>query len=258
MWISASSLDELPTLLRHRVTVKGSDEPSETSTETPPVPVDQKPVIVISPPLRGDNWMAANGPSDSSVHRRAILPIGGRAVIGQRFAIDWTQVYPDGAVSHGDPLNNKNYLCYGQRVYAVADGVITKMKDGIPENTPDPTRRAVEITLDTVAGNHVIEQIGEGMFATFAHLQPGSLRVKLGDHVRQGQVLGLLGNSGNSTGPHLHFQICDANSVLGCEGLPHALSSFEVEGHWKPDGPTSKHEKEIPTEGEVVKFVTAE
>ncbi|HYM77652.1 MAG TPA: peptidoglycan DD-metalloendopeptidase family protein [Candidatus Dormibacteraeota bacterium] len=257
LWISASSLDEIPELLRHRVTVKLSDEPEEVSTETPAVAVDRKRVVVIGPPLRGDHWLAANGPSDSSVHRRAILPVGGRASIGQRFAIDWVQVYPDGEVYRGDKVNNKSYPCYGQLVYAVSDGVITEAKDGIPENTPDPDSRAVPMNLETIAGNHVIEKIGDGLYATFAHLQPRSLRVKVGDHVHEGQVLGLVGNSGNATAPHLHFQMCDANSVLGCEGLPYALRSFEVEGRWQPGGSVSKHELELPTEGEVVKFVTA-
>jgi murein DD-endopeptidase MepM/ murein hydrolase activator NlpD len=259
MWITSSSLDDLPAGLRHRVTVKYSDpdskDPEVASTETPVVPVDRKPVIVISPPLRGDGWMASNGPSPTSVHRRAILPLEGHAVISQRFAIDWAQVHPDGEWYRGDPLNNKSYRSYGQMAYAVADGAITEAKDGIPENTPGPTSRAVEMTLETMPGNHIIEQIGDGAYATYAHLQPGSLRVKVGDHVRPGQVLGLLGNSGNSTAPHLHFQICNANSMMACEGLPYAFNSFEVAGRWKPGDSISKHEMEIPTEGEVVNFV---
>ena len=67
-------------------------------------------------------------------------------------------------------------------------------------------------------------------YAFYAHLQPGSLKVKLGDKVRRGQVVGLVGNSGNSTEPHLHFHVSDANSPLGCEGLPYALDAFEVQG----------------------------
>jgi hypothetical protein len=258
MWISASSLDEIPTVLRHRVTIKPSYERGEPSTVTPAVPVDRKPVLVIGPPLRGENWMASNGPANSSVHRRAILPVAGRAAIGQRFAIDWAQVYSDGLVYRGDQFDNKNYRCYGQPVYAVADGVITEATDGIPENVPGRESRAVEITFDNVAGNHVIEQIADGVYAVFAHLQPKSLTVKLGDRVHQGQVLGLLGNSGNSTAPHLHFQICDGNSVLGCEGLPYAFVSFEVQGLWKAEGSSSHREMEIPTGGEVIKFTAVQ
>jgi murein DD-endopeptidase MepM/ murein hydrolase activator NlpD len=165
------------------------------------------------------------------------------------------QTYPDGNWYRGDQRHNQDYRSYGQPVYAVADGTITEEKDGIPENTPGPTSRAVEITFETLAGNHVIERIGDGVHAT-AHLQPGSLRVRIGDRVHRGQVLGLLGNSGNSDAPHLHFQICDANSVLGCEGLPYAISSFDVEGLWKPDGSITTHALELPTEGEVVRFTT--
>src|ERR1700730_12507213 len=254
MWVSASSLPELPPGLRHRVTVRVADEHGELSTDTPATPVDRRPVVVISPPLRGGDWVAENGPSNSSVHRSAILPLNGRSYIGQRFAIDWAQTYADGSWYRGDLHRNQDYRSYGQPVYAVADGTITEVKDGLPENTPGTSSRAVEITFETMAGNHVIERIGEGVYATFAHLQPGSVRVKLGARVHLGQMLGLLGNSGNSDAPHLHFQICDANYVLGGEGLPYAISSFDVEGRWKPDCSVTTHSFELPTEGEVVRF----
>ena len=142
----------------------------------------------------------------------------------------------------------------------MADGVVTEVKDGIPENVPGITSRAVPITLETVGGNHVILDIGGGHFAFYAHLQPGSLRVELGDKVRRGQVLGLVGNSGNSTEPHLHFHIENGSSPLGAEGLPYSLASFQVVGHgwtWKPSdstGPPELHKNEIPLENEVVNF----
>jgi len=84
--------------------------------------------------------------------------------------------------------------------------------------------------------------------------------VKVGDKVRRGDVLGLLGNSGNSSEPHLHFQICNANSELGSEGLPYALPSFELLGHgwtWKSSQSQAapvRHEMEIPLENDVVRF----
>ena len=87
-----------------------------------------------------------------------------------------------------------------------------------------------------------------------------SVRVKVGDKVHRGQVLGLLGNSGNSSEPHLHFHICNKNSELACEGLPYAFASYEFEGKgdsWKPSdsrGALEKHETEIPLEDEVVRF----
>ena len=170
------------------------------------------------------------------------------------------QVYPDGKTYKGDPSDNKNYRAYGTEIHAVADGVVTQVGDGIPQNTPGAKSLAVPITLETIGGNHVIMEIGNGLFAFYAHMQPGSLRVKVGDKVTRGQVLGLLGNTGNSSEPHLHFQICNANSELGSEGLPYAFASFEVQGKADedklsmfPGGPV-KHEMEIPTEDEIVRF----
>src|SRR6202030_3311323 len=127
------------------------------------------------------------------------------------------------------------YRAYGTEILAVADGVVTQTKDGIPQNIPNKPP-VVPITLETIGGNHVIMEIGNGLYAFYAHIQPGSIRVKVGDNVRRGQVLGLLGNSGNSTEPHLHFHICNANSELGCEGLPYAFAEYELQGKgesWK-------------------------
>jgi murein DD-endopeptidase MepM/ murein hydrolase activator NlpD len=207
--------------------------------------------------------VAANGPSNTSQHRRALIPINGHAYISQRFAIDWVQVYPDGKTYKGDPSDNKNYRAYGTEIHAVADGVVTQVGDGIPQNTPGAKSLAVPITLETIGGNHVIMEIGNGLFAFYAHMQSGSLRVKVGDKVTRGQVLGLLGNTGNSSEPHLHFQICNANSELGSEGLPYAFAAFEVQGKGEeekmsmfPGGPV-KHEMEIPTEDEMVRFSTS-
>ena len=148
----------------------------------------------------------------------------------------------------------------GAEALAVADAIVAAIKDGIPENVPGPTSRAVPITLETVGGNYVILDLGQGRYAFYAHLQPGSLRVKAGDKVRRGQVVGLVGNSGNSTEPHLHFHISDANSPLGSDGLPYLLPAFEVQGNgwgWKAaeaKATTEKRQMEIPLENDVVRF----
>jgi murein DD-endopeptidase MepM/ murein hydrolase activator NlpD len=84
------------------------------------------------------------------------------------------------------------------------------------------------MTLDTAGGNFVALDIGYRRYALYGHLIPGSLRVKVGDMVKRGQVLGRLGNSGNSTEPHLHFQIADAPSFLLANGLPYMYDRVEV------------------------------
>lgn len=259
MWVTVGRSEDVPATIRHRLSVKIGDYPEELTVETAPLPVGRGP-IVISPPLRGDHWLAANGPSNTSAHRRALIPIDGRAVISQRFAIDWVKLGDDGKTYHGDPKDNKNYYAFGSEALAAADGIITEVKDGIPLNIPGPTSRAVPITLETIGGNHVIINIGDGCYAFYAHLQPGSIRVKLGEKVHRGQVIGLVGNTGNSTEPHLHFQIANASSPLGAEGLSYVFASFEVEGKgwsWKASdakGAPEKHTMEIPLENDVVRF----
>ena len=214
------------------------------------VPVREEGPLVIAPPLRGKWWRAVNGPSNTSNHRRALIAVGGHAHVAQRFAIDWVKVDDDDKTFTGDADKNASYYAYGAEVLAVADGVVTETKDGIPQNIPGSTR-AVPITLETIAGNHVIVDLGGGRFAFWAHLQPGSVRVKIGDRVRRGQVLGLVGNSGNSTEPHLHFHVSDASSSLGSDGVPYAFDAFQLR---QPDGKSLARVKQLPTEKEIVAF----
>src|SRR5277367_5966335 len=260
LWVTFNKLEDIPAAIAERISVKIGDYPEALSIVTPPTTVDKNPLVEISSPLVGEDWVAANGPSNTSLHRRALIPINGHAYISQRFAIDWAQIYPDRKTYKGNPSDNKNYRAYGAEIHAVTDGVVTQVGDGIPQNTPGAKSLAVPIPLETVGGNHVIMEIGDGLFAFYAHMQPGSLRVKVGDKVTRGQVLGLLGNTGNSSEPHLHFQICSANSELGSEGLPYAFASFDVQGKGEedkmsifPGGPV-KHQMEIPTEDEIVRF----
>ena len=260
MWVTSARRESIPSAIRHRISMKVDGYSEEITVETPPTPVAERKPIVIDPPLTGGEWQAGNGPSNKSIHRRALIPIDGRAYISQRFAIDWVQLYPDGKTYNGDPAGNRNYRDYGAEIHAVADGVVTQVKDGIPQNTPTAKTLAVPITLETVGGNHVIEEIEGGVYAFYAHMQTGSVRVKVGDKVNRGEVLGLLGNSGNSSEPHLHFHICNANSELGCEGLPYAFPSYEIQGKgegWKlseSSGAPKKEERAIPLEDDVVRF----
>lgn len=258
LWLTLGAGVAVPTTLEHRLNVKFAALADELELTGARVPVGQQ-AMTLSPPLRGGEWLAANGPSNTSGHRRALIPVNGRLFIAQRFAIDWVQKNPDGRTFSGDAKDNKNYRCYGAEALAVADAVVAAVKDGIPENIPGPASRAVPITLETIGGNYVILDLGQGRYAFYAHLQPGSLRVKVGDKVRHGQVLGLVGNSGNSTEPHLHFHLSNANSPLGSEGLPYVMPAFEVQGKgwgWKPAaGQTpEKRTLELPLENEVVRF----
>jgi len=169
------------------------------------------------------------------------------------------------------------YLAYGSRVLAAADGKVTSAVDTEvetdedlrrPGEAPDAYMQRVRTAqmgrigrgTNAVIGNHVVIEHAAGEYSVYAHLKPGSLRVKEGDRVRTGDYIAQVGTSGNSTEPHLHFHISDANSPLGSEGLPYAFRSFEVQGKgwgWKPtspNSPTEKRENQMPVELEVIRF----
>jgi murein DD-endopeptidase MepM/ murein hydrolase activator NlpD len=111
------------------------------------------------------------------------------------------------------------------------------------------------VTLANIAGNYVVVRIAPHQFATYAHLQRGSIRVQLRQHLGRGDVLGLLGNSGHSTGPHLHLQVTDGPSVLGSEGVPYVFTSYSFLGLAKDfeenKHPVSPRHREIPVEDAV-------
>jgi len=215
-----------PAQLRHRLTLQRDTVTEVLEGTTTPV---ERAAVSISPPVRGE-WAAFNGPSNASGHRRLVLALDGHTASGQRFAIDFLQVDSLGSSRRPgtEASKNSNYYAYGTELLAVADGVVAATKDSIPENVPGG--RAVKIDLITVGGNFVGIDIGGGTYALYAHVQPGSLRVKVGDRVKRGQVIALLGNSGNSTEPHVHFQIADGPSFLAAEGLPYA-ADFDVLGN---------------------------
>ncbi|HET9529601.1 MAG TPA: M23 family metallopeptidase, partial [Blastocatellia bacterium] len=269
LWLTFDEGSAVPASLTHQLTAEiyppsdgagGQSAGLEIKGKGAEIKVRADAPLVLSPPLRGERWLSGNGPANVSGHRRALVPVGGGSYIAQRFAIDWVQLREDGKTWAGDQLKNESYRCYGAEALAVADAVVVEVKDGIPENIPGATSRAVPITLETVGGNYVTLDLGQNRYAFYAHLQPGSIRVKAGDRVKRGQVLGLVGNSGNSTEPHLHFHVSNRNSPLASEGLPYVFDSFEVQGKgwgWKAsdkDAPAEKRSMEIPLQNAVVRF----
>jgi len=230
--IKVPAADAAPTRLHHRAafTIDAGNgvRTGWIDFDTPVLPPSE--VIAVSPPLAGGPWVAANGLSNTAGHRRTALPLDGRAGIAQRYAIDYAIWGENLKTYDGDPLDNTSYYAYGREVLAVADAVVTHIHDGVPENVPGEDSRAIQITIESAPGNSVILDLGGGRYAFYAHLIPGSLEVEVGDRVRRGQVLARLGNSGNSTEPHLHFHIGDRNSPLASEGLPYVYYSFTLLG----------------------------
>ena len=227
----------LPASLLHHIEVLAAPSPAPRAT-TPvllsytvaPLDLSRK-LPVIGPPLLGKGWVASNGCCGAaSIHRSSSLSVNGKIYFAQRFAIDWMRLDAGGRFVHGDSSDVHNYDSYGAEVLAVADGTVVEtlndLDDQKPGTLPDPNA----ITLANVDGNHLIIDLGDGVFAFYAHMQKGSVRVAAGDRVKRGQVLGKLGNTGNTSAPHLHFQLMEGPSALGSNGIPYVIDSFTIAG----------------------------
>jgi hypothetical protein len=227
-----------PSVLAHRIQLLGASAPSHNPAK--PVPLSYtiapfklslKKLPEIGPPLIGDRWVAINGCCGvAGVHRSTGFAVNGRISFAQRFAIDWMRLDDKGRMVHGDPADVHNYASYGADVLAVADGKVVStlndLDDQVPGKLPDPKT----INIENVDGNHVVLDLGNGVFAFYAHMQKHSITVAPGDRVKRGQVLGQLGNTGNSSAPHLHFHLMDGPSVLGSSGIPYVIDSFAFAG----------------------------
>lgn len=207
------------------------------------------PAVVVEFPLRGE-WLAPNTPG-------ARVPSHGTDLLGETYAFDFLQV------DWGRPgrpfyrTSRARYLlagvsldmCYGwgQEIFAPCDGEVVAAPDGWPE------RQRVQLgsdmlyalknsspslsdpgALQRVAGNYIIMRCGANLYAAFAHLQDGSITVAEGQKVRKGTPVGRVGHSGNSTAPHLHFQMMDRADLLTAKGVPCVFERYEVftEGRW--------------------------
>lgn len=198
---------------------------SFTAAETPV----GRPAVAVEPPLSGPGWVAVNGCCDSiTSHRGGLIPVNGVLRVPERFAIDWVKLDDSGRIASGDGSRVEDYAYYGTEIHSVADGTVVTLYD--EADTQVPNQPPAGLAPESIGGNMVVVDIGGGSFAFYAHMQRGSLRVKLGDRVTTGQVLGLLGNTGNTTAPHLHFHLMDGPSPLDADGLPFVFTRFGSRG----------------------------
>jgi hypothetical protein len=221
--------------------------------------------VVVELPLRGE-WSVERTPADR-------IPSHGTDLLGQRYAYDLvrTDHRPGFRLHPAGTLRwlllggrTRDCLGWGQPVHAASDGAIVQAVDGVPERQWLHVARefwwAVKTTVAfargglnpaRLAGNHVIMATA-GTFALYAHLVPGSVVVTRGQQVRAGEVLGRVGHSGNSTAPHLHFQLMDSADPLQATGVPCAFAAYRVER----DGQWQRVERGIPHRRERIRLIS--
>lgn len=202
--------------------------PPTMTEDVAPVTVSTHEPPVISPPLDGPRWVDANSCCDMTAHRMALNPLNGKLWAAERFAIDYLQMSPDGTIFRGDASKPESYPYFGADIHAVADGPVVSVVDGLPEQVAGQSPTG--LPLDQYGGNHIVQDIGDGNYAFYAHLKTGTVKVKPGDRLSTGQVIANLGNSGNTDAPHLHFHVMSTPDPLMANGIPFIFKSFKLDG----------------------------
>jgi murein DD-endopeptidase MepM/ murein hydrolase activator NlpD len=249
MWVPFEAGTAVPAKLRHRVLA--SDSPVEGAT----IGTHHSKLRILGPPLEGSNWVAADGPSNDADnhHRRGLVVLDAAPVISRRYAFDWQQ-REGGAAFSGDGREVRAYYSYGKPVLAVANGIVIAARNDLPDNRPGHGKdfvAAVPTTYETIGGNTVTLDIGDGQYAYYFHMQPGSVRVKTGDRVRRGQVLGQVGCSGDAREPHLHFEVTTSPRPLVGEGVPYVIEAYRTK---VGEGSSQTHTRELPLRNMIVDF----
>jgi hypothetical protein len=185
----------------------------------PPDPhAEYQTVAALRLPFDGDWWVFWGG--------RTRLRNYHVEAADQRHAYDFV-VWKEGGTFRGAGTRNEDYWAWGRPVLSPGAATVIAARDGVPDNLP----------IDRIsnpwapAGNHVLLDFGTGEYALVAHFQRGTVQVKVGDVVRSGQLLGLCGNSGNSSEPHVHIHLQDRTTLFrGTAGLPLAFTSYLADG----------------------------
>jgi hypothetical protein len=176
-----------------------------------------------------------------------IFPFRGRGVVGQdwitngghggywnQFAIDVVGLDQNYATQKNDANENASDAGWGREILAPAAGTVTYARNDVPDNPhpgdlPDTvTWTAQHDPAMAFVGNCVIIDHGNSEYSVMMHLQQGSVTVKAGERVAAGQVIGRMGNSGDASGPHLHYQLQSGPQVFHDQSLPFRFQNIDV------------------------------
>ncbi len=274
VWINLEFKDKenAPKELQHKVVIEtefaGKVRKFENALSK--LSVEEKPPVVVGPPLKGGRWFASGGYAGKAGHRKALFPQGNTLVNAQRYAIDWLLMTDDNHAFKGEGKNCAHFAGYGKPLIAVADGTVVGVIDRFEDQVPG-TAKGDQLPFYP-GGNTAVIDIGDGNYAFYAHMKPGSVKVKEGQKVKRGDHIGDLGSSGNSSAPHLHFHVMSGPSILGSPSVPYVFDSFVVNGITSDEDKAEKameeggvapivkskfdgkHSEELPREGMLIVF----
>jgi hypothetical protein len=186
-------------------------------------------------PVRGAWYVASSGDALT----------GHRWVGMEAFALDLGQLGADGRTFRGSGERVEDYHCFGREVVAIAGGEVVRVLDGLADDNGSLKKRdesdeayAGRVALNQmkllkenpggIPGNTVVIRHSKGEYSVYGHLKQGSIRIKKGERVEQGQVIGLVGHTGNSTEPHLHFSVNNGPDLFNSRSLPVVFSNIKT------------------------------
>ncbi len=200
-----------------------------------PIPVPDRHQTVLRLPFEGA-WFVAWGGDTRELNQHHDTP-------NQRYAFDFLVTDAAGKTHKSDGKDNEDYFAFGRPVLAPADGVVTDVITGVRDNAPG------SMNPYSATGNTVIIEHRTHEVSVLAHFQQGSIRVKCGEHVEKGQVLGLCGNSGNSSEPHIHYHLQNTPIIQDGTGIRCLFEKVNV----TKDGKNESKTNYSPVKGDVVK-----
>jgi len=159
-------------------------------------------------------------------------------VKSQKFAFDFFITNETGLTCENGGVFNENYFAFGQQVFSPYSGIVEFVVDGIPDNMPG------DINNYYVPGNSVLIKLSEKEYLFLAHFKQSSLLIKPGEQISKGQLLGLCGNSGRSSQPHIHLHLQSSNNFSSADGIKMEFSQVSVNSVYR--------KKHFPIKGEIV------
>ena len=179
-------------------------------------------------PLAG-TWWAVQAGDWSDFHKTEVY--------SQPFAVDFVKLGAEGRTHQGSGRVLTDHHSWHQPVYAAAGGKVAYVCFDMPDMAPGaiPDQAIMRDDMRRLLGNAVAVSHANGEFSYYAHLQQASLQVNEGEMIRRGTLLGRVGNSGNSPGPHLHFHVMNGPNLFIDQGLPFRFSHFEAGGQYFPE-----------------------
>jgi murein DD-endopeptidase MepM/ murein hydrolase activator NlpD len=146
--------------------------------------------------------------------------------LAEAFAYDFNQIGANGKSYQRDGRNNADYYAYGKKVLSVKDGTVVAIRNDVAENVPGE-----HSNINTPGGNIVVLDHGNNQFSYYGHLRPFTIKVKRGAQVRAGDVLGEVGNSGDSLEPQLHFHVMNGPDPTQADGIPAVFENWNGQSY---------------------------